>query len=298
MKSRRRRKNRTAPQIKANGRIDWLVLLPGATPSSLNFQTINLTKIELATSRCPEDDEHPAHFRIQAATMSRSLLRSVLELRTPLTRLPPSFLLPIQSRRPLSSTSTRQDQSTRNIVAEDAIPKPPVAAEHPLTSDDGFPLPQKVGSATPEALYPRQPQTPSPLSPESAQSISQLLPLLKTQPQHYITAHIWGRPYLVQAGDSIRLPFKMPGVLPGDVLRLDRASTLGSRDYTLKGAPFVDERLFECRATVTGTESEPLRIKVKTKRRQRKNKTVRSKHQYTILRVTELKLKGPEAIGL
>jgi large subunit ribosomal protein L21 len=102
----------------------------------------------------------------------------------------------------------------------------------------------------------------------------------------------------VTVGDSIRLPFRMPGVLPGDVLRLDRASALGSRDYTLKGAPHVDERLFECRATVLGVESEPLRVKVKTKRRQRKNKTVKSKHRYTILRVSELVVKGPEAVGL
>lgn len=235
--------------------------------------------------------------------MSRSLLRSVLELRTPITRLPPSFLLPIQSRRALSATTAARQQlepqATPNPVANDAIPRPPAAASRqPFVTDDGTLQPQKPGTAVPEPLYPKQPQTAGPLSPEAAQSISQLMPLLRTQPNHYITAHIWGRPYLVQAGDQIRLPFKMPGVLPGDVLRLDRASTLGSRDYTLKGAPYIDERLYECRATVTGTESEPLRIKVKTKRRQRRNKTVKSKHQYTILRITELKLKGPEAIGL
>ena len=90
----------------------------------------------------------------------------------------------------------------------------------------------------------------------------------------------------------------MPGVVPGDVLRLDRASTLGSRDFTLKGSPYVDERLFECRATVLGTETEPMRIKIKTKRRQRRNKQVRSKHHFTILRVSEVKINGPEAVGL
>lgn len=234
--------------------------------------------------------------------MSRSLLRSVLELRTPLTRLPPSFLLPIQSRRAISSTSSvRQElepQATPNPVASDVIAKPPVVSENPFLAADGSLQPQESHHSVPQPLYPKEPQTNSPLSPEAAESISQLMPLLRTQPNHYITAHIWGRPYLVQEGDQIRLPFKMPGVLPGDILRLDRASTLGSRDFTLKGAPYIDERLYECRATVTGTESEPLRTKVKTKRRQRRNKTVRSKHQYTIMRITELKLKGPEAIGL
>ncbi|KAH8675436.1 ribosomal protein L21-like protein [Xylariales sp. PMI_506] len=212
--------------------------------------------------------------------MSRSILRSVLELRTPMTRLPPAFLLPMQTvaQRSLTTTSRRLADSQ-----EAAAPAPII---EPQTS------------ASPAPLYPKQPQAKTSLPSEAAETISQLLPLLRAQPAHYITAHVWGRPYLVTAGDQIRLPFKMPGVLPGDVLRLDRASVLGSRDYTLKGDPYVDERLFECRAIVLGTESEPLREKVKTKRRQRRNKTVKSKHRYTILRISELSIKGPEALGL
>lgn len=84
----------------------------------------------------------------------------------------------------------------------------------------------------------------------------------------------------------------MPGVVPGDVLRLNRASSLGSRDYTLKGTPYLDERIFQCRATVMGTEAEPMRIKEKTKRRNRKVKTVRSKHKFTILKIAELRVKN------
>lgn len=80
----------------------------------------------------------------------------------------------------------------------------------------------------------------------------------------------------------------MPGVVPGDVLRLNRASSIGSRDYTLKGGPYLDERIFRCRAVVMGTEAEPMRIKEKTKRRNRKVKTVRSKHKFTILKIAEL----------
>jgi large subunit ribosomal protein L21 len=228
--------------------------------------------------------------------MSRSLLRSVLELRTPLTRLPPSFLLPIQARRPQSTTST--------TATSGQVEQPPAAPIRTTpAADAAIPIPTAAPTearsvAAAAELYPKQPQLKVEPSPEARSQISQLLPLLRAQPSHYITAHIWGRPYLVTAGDQIRLPFHMPGVLPGDVLRLDRASTLGSRDYTLKGAPFVDERLFECRATVLGTETEPLRTKLKTKRRQRKTKTVRSKHRYTILRVSELVLRGPEAVGL
>lgn len=64
----------------------------------------------------------------------------------------------------------------------------------------------------------------------------ELLPLLKSQTPHYITIHIHGKPYLVTQGDTLRLPFLMHGVEPGDVLRLDRAVNIGSRDYTLKAA--------------------------------------------------------------
>ena len=88
----------------------------------------------------------------------------------------------------------------------------------------------------------------------------------------------------------------MPGVVPGDVLRLNRASTLGSRDYTLKGAPYLDERIFECRARVMGTEAEPLRIKIKKKQRNRRTRTVQSKHKFTILRIAEVKVNNLEDI--
>ncbi|KAI1126237.1 hypothetical protein F5Y10DRAFT_245451 [Nemania abortiva] len=207
--------------------------------------------------------------------MSRSLLRSVLELRAPLTRLPlpPAFLLPSRG---LSTMS-----ATMQNVAPARSPSQAIPASIPPSA-----------STTPRAQK-QAPTAPSPV--EATESLSQLFPLLRAQPRHYITAHIHGRPYLVTQGDQIRLPFKMPGVLPGDVLRLDRASVLGSRDYTLKGTPWIDSALFECRATVLGTESEPLRTKIKTKRRNRRSQRVTSKHKYTILRVSELKLLEPAA---
>ncbi|KAK0378557.1 hypothetical protein CPAR01_05259 [Colletotrichum paranaense] len=207
--------------------------------------------------------------------MSRTLLRSVLELRTPITRLPPTFLLPIHARR-FNSTAPIIEPAA---AAQDA---PPVGA-------------QASSIAQQAAAGAAQTSTPSATTPIS-ESVQAALPFLAAQPNHYITFHIHGRPYLVQPGDSVRLPFKMPGVVPGDVLRLNRASVIGSRDYTLKGSPFIDERVYECRAVVTGTESEPMRMKEKTKRRQRKVKTVKSKHRYTMLTISELKINAPEEI--
>ncbi len=88
----------------------------------------------------------------------------------------------------------------------------------------------------------------------------------------------------------------MHGVKPGDILRLTRASNIGSRDYTLKGAPYLDERLFECRARVVGVESEPMRVKEKTKRRQRRIKRVKSKMRFTVLRVCDLRVRSLEEL--
>jgi large subunit ribosomal protein L21 len=216
--------------------------------------------------------------------MSRALLRSVLELRTPVTRLPPTFLLPIRA---------RFFNQTSQIVEPTAQPDSAIlnagAVQTPSTSQTTSPsgilvsLPSAFSATTPPNTEPLSPSTLDP-------SVRNLLPLLAAQPAKYITIHIHGRPYLVTPGDSIRLPFKMPGVVPGDILRLNRASTLGSRDFTLKGEPYVDERLYECRAVVLGTEPEPMRVMIKKKRRCRRKKHVHSKHKYTMLRVAEVKI--------
>lgn len=157
------------------------------------------------------------------------------------------------------------------------------------------------------SLQPKLPSGPIVLS----KSVQQLLPALQIQSPHYMTAHIHRFPYLITKGDTLRLPFHMSGVNPGDVLRLTRASLLGSRDYTLKagttraetydGKPskntqYLDERLFECRACVMGVESGPMFSKEKTKRRNRMVKTVHSKHRYTVLKIVEVKVKSLEEL--
>ena len=155
-----------------------------------------------------------------------------------------------------------------------------------------------------------------------SKSLQQLLPVLRAQTPHYITAHIHSFPYLLTEGDTLRLPFHMKGVNPGDVLRFNRATILGSRDYTLKagvsspqhssvphirgeaytnkrrsGEPsYIDERLFECRMRVMGLDSGPMMIKEKKKRRIRRTKKVASKHKYTVLKVMEVRVKSMDEI--
>lgn len=125
-----------------------------------------------------------------------------------------------------------------------------------------------------------------------------------SQPSVYATVHIYGRPYLVTAGDRLRLPFRMAGVQPGDILHLDRVGVVGSRSVTAVGGgggggsgpegegvqhgghvPGVSVT-----AVVLGLEAEPLRVLVKKKRRNRRKRTVRSKHQYTVLRIQDVHL--------
>ncbi|KAK3949375.1 aconitate hydratase [Pseudoneurospora amorphoporcata] len=210
--------------------------------------------------------------------MSRALLRSVLELRTPVTRLPPSFLLPFRPAAIAAPAARFLHQTAQQV--EPTSQSDAAAAATLLKAS-----PPKATTTTPEAPA-VVPSAPSPIS----QQVKELLPVLAAQPGHYTTIHIHGKPYLVTEGDTVKLPFKMPGVAPGDVLRLNRASVIGSRDLTLQGAPYVDERLFECRAVVMGTESEPMRVMIKKKRRCRKKKHVFSKHKYTVLRINQLKI--------
>ncbi|KJZ72619.1 hypothetical protein HIM_07978 [Hirsutella minnesotensis 3608] len=214
--------------------------------------------------------------------MSSLLLRPMLRLGATAPRLTPSLTLPLLQRASLNTTNTNTTASTPIVQS---LPERHI--KNAANPTDGHVRPLAFKKS-----HPNPPPTPI------ANSVKELLPILAAQPGHYITVHIHGFPYLVQEGDEVRLPFRMPDVVPGDVLRLDCASVIGSRDYTMKGAPHIDRGLFVCRATVLGTESEPLRIKIKTKRRQRRKKQVKSKHRYTILRISELTINSPsDAIG-
>ncbi|KKY37036.1 putative aconitate hydratase [Diaporthe ampelina] len=259
--------------------------------------------------------------------MSRSLFRSALELRHPVSRLPPTFLLPIRARWISSTQQHIESASTTATTATTTTPPPsgaPLEASRAQQTSAAMHSKATAAAAAataaatatsqaphPNTPQPRAPPTQPPPQPTGPipQSVKDMLPLLRAQPGgHYITLHVHGRPYLVTPGDEVRLPFLMPGVRPGDVLRLNRASVLGSRDLTLlpsEAGPrdprtgevaYVDERLYECRAVVVGVDSEPMRTKEKTKRRNRKVKTVRSKHRYTVLRISELRIKAPEEL--
>ncbi|ORY00253.1 hypothetical protein BCR34DRAFT_494741 [Clohesyomyces aquaticus] len=234
------------------------------------------------------------------ALLAQSLKRCLLETRY---ALPPTFLLPFRA----SITTVSQTLETRNI------PEPLLQSGQHVSSDleeklktsaaDAAANSSAPSSKTKTGPYAREDKVATSITP----SIQRLLPLLHSQPSHYITAHLHGHPYLLTRGDTVRLPFLMPKVQPGDILRLNRATHIGSRDYTLKAPEptkgtrdvpkkihYLDDRLFVCRARVIGVESEPMRVMKKTKRRQRYVRHVFSKHKFTVIKISDLDVRSLE----
>ncbi|OJJ60849.1 hypothetical protein ASPSYDRAFT_770695 [Aspergillus sydowii CBS 593.65] len=220
-----------------------------------------------------------------------------------------AFALPLeQAARPSLTTSTTfracLHQATTTTSSSNTHPDEPLSAAPRAQSSTPTQQPTQTTTTTTQTPLTRAdvPLSKQPIAPTFnkpltvTKSLLETLPHLANQKPHYISAHLHDRPYLVTEGDHLRLPFLMPNVQPGDVLRFNRASILGSRDFTLKGTPYVDERLFECRVRVMGVDSEPLRVKEKTKRRRRHVQKVTSKHRYTLLRVMDVKIKSVEEL--
>lgn len=166
--------------------------------------------------------------------LSRTLKRALLD--TPST-LPPTFLLPW--------TATLTTSATTSPASSQTPPPPSHLPIRHAQSPRTQPSPTKEANKTrrqsssvKSAKRKNDPlgQLPPPVEGEISSSVRELLPLMHSQGPHYITVHIHGNPYLVTEGDTIRLPFLMAGVEPGDTIRLNKAINLGSRDFTLKAS--------------------------------------------------------------
>ncbi|KAJ9603056.1 hypothetical protein H2200_012351 [Cladophialophora chaetospira] len=234
---------------------------------------------------------------------SRTLVRSALNISSKhasSSQAPPTFLLPFRAK--LHQATTQQSATT------------PISQFQQTQSE----IPPAYLTSTPPSEVSTRSATTVPSTTQSlsrplvlSRSVQSLLPKLHAQKPHYIIAHIHRFPYLLTEGDMLRLPFHMKNVSPGDILRFNRASILGSREYTLKagtsstesydtkrtGEPnYLDERLFECRVRIMGIETQPMEFKEKKKQRNRHRKVVKSKHKYTLCRVMEIKVKGFEEL--
>lgn len=114
-----------------------------------------------------------------------------------------------------------------------------------------------------------------------------LLTKLRDQLRYYAIAEIAGRPLLITKNDKV-VVHRLKDVNVGDVIKLDRVRELGSKDYTIKGAPFVNEKYYNISATVIEhTKSKLIRI-VKKKRRKNYKRTIEHKQTHTVLRINNL----------
>lgn len=110
---------------------------------------------------------------------------------------------------------------------------------------------------------------------------------LRDQLRYYAVAEIAGRPYLITKNDKV-IVNRLKDVKVGDVLKLDKVRELGSKDYTLKGSPFVPETVFNINATVIEhTKSKLIQI-VKKKRRKNYKRTIEHKQTHTVLRISNV----------
>ena len=100
----------------------------------------------------------------------------------------------------------------------------------------------------------------------------------------YMTVHINSFPFLISPNDTIHLPFNLPSLPLGSILRMTTVSRIGSRDYTLQGHPYIDPKFFTLKMRVVEHTKQPLVITVKTKQRQRRARHLPNKQNYTVLK--------------
>jgi large subunit ribosomal protein L21 len=110
---------------------------------------------------------------------------------------------------------------------------------------------------------------------------------IRDQLRFYAVAEIAGRPLLITKNDLVTVN-RLRDVSVGDVLKLDKVRELGSKDYVLRGQPYVNEQLFNIQATVVEhTKSKMISI-VKKKRRKNYKRTISHKQTHTVLRISNV----------
>lgn len=219
---------------------------------------------------------------LQKTMLAPIIRRAFIQSSSQPSVFPSAILLPFRAYVSTANTTVPPNSNTTPFQLTPHLTSPSTTTTNLSAPSPNLPSPQLPQSGTTPPI-----PAASPLPP--------LLPLLAAQPPYYIVAHLHNRPYLLTTGDVLRLPFHLPNAAPGTILRLNRASAIGSRDYTYRGKPWVDERFYVCRVRVMGVEGEPMRIIKKTKRRQRYVQTVKRKMRYTVVRCLEVEVKREES---
>ncbi|KAJ3147330.1 hypothetical protein HDU89_005680 [Geranomyces variabilis] len=142
-------------------------------------------------------------------------------------------------------------------------------------------------SFPPAGSAPTPPSTTTNTGPPSATTLT-ALSLLRAQPSFYAIIELKSRPYHIQTNDIIIAP-RINELALGDVIALDRVREIGSKDFILKGNPYIDPRYFAIKATVVehvvSRETEVL-----FKKRSGRNRIIKNKSHHTALRVGEIEI--------
>ncbi|KAI9472807.1 hypothetical protein LPJ78_004508 [Coemansia sp. RSA 989] len=108
---------------------------------------------------------------------------------------------------------------------------------------------------------------------------------LRDQQKYYATVVIKGRPFTVTQNDVVVMD-RIKDLELGDALALNQVTELGSRDYTIKGRPYVDPSLYRIEATVIEHPDGKQFTVVKKKQRTASQKTTYHRNYYTMLRIS------------
>ncbi|KAF9365660.1 hypothetical protein BGX34_009091 [Mortierella sp. NVP85] len=130
----------------------------------------------------------------------------------------------------------------------------------------------------------------SPLTTGSAPD-SSLVSLLRNQLRYYAVAEIKNRPYLITKNDIIVLD-RLKDVKLGDVIELNQIKELGSKDYAIKGKPYISPEYYSIKATVIEQPKGKIVETIKKKRRKHFQRRYHIKPLHTLLRVCELEVKA------
>ncbi|KAJ1773506.1 hypothetical protein IW140_002001 [Coemansia sp. RSA 1813] len=143
-------------------------------------------------------------------------------------------------------------------------------------------------SVTEGRRFMSQMQTPATSTPiKWSASTTELVSRLRDQQKYYATVVVKGRPFTVTQNDIIIMD-RIKDLELGDLLSLTQITELGSRDYTIKGQPFVDPSLFNIKATVIEHPDGKLFTVTKKKRRTAHQKVTYHRNHYTMLRVSSI----------
>ncbi|KAH8110817.1 ribosomal protein L21-like protein [Phellopilus nigrolimitatus] len=123
----------------------------------------------------------------------------------------------------------------------------------------------------------------------TASSTYEALDHLRSQPAHYVVASLVGHKYLLAPRDLLTVA-RLKDVRVGDRLRLSEIHEVGSRDFTLRGAPTLPSGLISVEATVVEHTKGAMERIVKFKRRKHYQKTITHKQTYTRLRIGPIEL--------